>query len=163
MLEVGMILAIGGIMISIRKAEPSDIPSLATLLGMLFDQEAEFAADVELQTQGLEMIISNPSVGELLIGQRTDGSVVGMVSLLYTVSTALGGRVALLEDMVVVPEERGHGCGSLLVEAAKELALERKCKRITLLTDFDDLAAERFYQKHGFKLSPMVPLRQILK
>jgi hypothetical protein len=32
-----------------------------------------------------------------------------------------------------------------------------------LLTDFDDLAAERFYQKHGFKLSPMVPLRQILK
>ena len=104
MLEVGMILAIGGIMISIRKAEPSDIPSLATLLGMLFDQEAEFAADVELQTQGLEMIISNPSVGELLIGQRTDGSVVGMVSLLYTVSTALGGRVALLEDMVVEKE-----------------------------------------------------------
>jgi GNAT superfamily N-acetyltransferase len=50
----------------------------------------------------------------------------------------------------------------MLVGAALALAKERDCKRITLLSDFDDLAAERFYQKHGFKLSPMVPLRQIL-
>lgn len=150
-------------MITIRKAELSDIPSLATLLGLLFEQEAEFSANLERQTRGLEMILSDPATGELLVGKKPDGSVVGMVSLLYTVSTALGGRVALLEDMVVTPGERGHGCGSLLVEAAMKLARERECKRITLLTDFDDLAAEKFYQKHGFKLSPMVPLRQILE
>ena len=42
------------------------------------------------------------------------------------------------------------------------LARERECKRITLLTDFDDLASEKFYQKHGFKLSRMVPLRQLI-
>lgn len=150
-------------MTTIRKAELSDIPSLATLLGLLFEQEAEFSPNLERQTRGLEMIMSDPATGELLVGTRDDGSVVGMVSLLYTVSTALGGRVALLEDMVVTPEERGHGCGSSLVEAAILLARERECKRITLLTDFDDLAAEKFYQKHGFKLSPMVPLRQILE
>lgn len=149
-------------MISIRKAEQADIPALATLLGFLFEQEAEFTADFERQTRGLEMIVSNPAVGELLVAERPSGGVVGMVSLLYTVSTALGGKVALLEDMVVSPQERRHGCGSLLVQAAKSLAQERGCLRITLLTDFDDLAAESFYQKHGFKLSPMVPLRQLL-
>lgn len=150
-------------MISIRRGETEDVTPLAKLLGFLFEQEAEFSADFERQTRGLSMILSNPSVGELLVAEDDDGVVVGMVSLLYTVSTALGGKVALLEDMVVAPEKRGHGCGSLLVEAAKTLAKERGCLRITLLTDFDDLAAERFYQKHGFKLSPMVPLRQILE
>lgn len=150
-------------MITIRKADPSDIPSLANLLGLLFEQEKEFSADFERQKQGLEMIISNSEVGELLVAEREKGIVLGMVSLLYTVSTAIGGRVALLEDMVVTLEERGKGCGSALVEAALGLAKERDCKRITLLTDFDDLAVERFYQKHGFKLSPMVPLRQLIE
>lgn len=150
-------------MITIRKAEHSDIPSLAKLLGLLFEQEKEFSADFERQKLGLEMIISDSEVGELLVAEREKGTVLGMVSLLYTVSTAIGGRVALLEDMVVTPEERGKGCGSSLVESALELAKERDCKRITLLTDFDDLAVEKFYQKHGFKLSPMVPLRQLIE
>lgn len=161
--DVGAILAKQVLMISIRKAKHADIPSLATLLGYLFEQEKEFTPNVDKQTRGLDMIVSNASIGELLLAEREDGLVVGMVSLLYTVSTALGGKVALLEDMVVLPEERGKGHGSLLVEEAKKLAEERGCKRITLLTDFDDLAAERFYQKHGFTLSAMVPLRQILE
>jgi len=149
-------------MISIRKATIDDLPSLAKLLGFLFEQEAEFTANYNRQTKGLEMIISNPTIGELLVAEQPHSGIVGMVSLLYTVSTALGGKVALMEDMIVHPNDRGHGCGSMLVGAALELAKERDCKRITLLLDFDDLSAERFYQKHGFKLSPMVPLRQIL-
>ena len=150
-------------MVTIRKAVTEDIPSLATLLGLLFEQEKEFTVDYDRQTKGLEMIISQPEVGQLLVAERPDGEIVGMVSLLFTISTALGGKVALLEDMVVLPEERRHGYGSVLVAAALELAKEKECKRITLLTDFDDLAAERFYQKHGFSLSAMVPLRQIIE
>ena len=149
-------------MINIRKATQSDIPYLATLLGYLFEQEKEFTANLEKQTTGLEMIISDPSIGELLVAQREDEPIIGMVSLLYTVSTAMGGRVAMMEDMVIHPDYRNQGYGSVLVGAAVELAKSHDCKRITLLTDFDDLAAERFYQKHGFSLSPMVPLRQIL-
>lgn len=149
-------------MVSIRKAARSDIPSLANLLGLLFEQEKEFVPNVERQELGLEMILSEPALGEVLVAEGPSQEVVGMVSLLFTVSTALGGRVALLEDMVVKPSERGRGCGSALVEAALGLARERGCKRVTLLTDFDDLTAEKFYQKHGFKLSPMVPLRQLL-
>lgn len=150
-------------MIEIRKATQSDVPFLATLLGYLFEQEKEFTANLEKQTKGLEMIISDPAIGELLVAEREGEPIIGMVSLLYTVSTALGGRVALMEDMVIHPDYRNQGYGSVLVGAAVELAKTHDCKRITLLTDFDDLAAERFYQKHGFSLSPMVPLRQILE
>jgi N-acetylglutamate synthase-like GNAT family acetyltransferase len=150
-------------MIEIRKATQSDIPFLATLLGHLFEQEKEFTANLEKQTKGLEMIISDPAIGELIVAEREGEPIIGMVSLLYTVSTAMGGRVALMEDMVIHPDYRNQGYGSVLVGAAVELAKTHDCKRITLLTDFDDLAAERFYQKHGFSLSPMVPLRQILE
>jgi GNAT superfamily N-acetyltransferase len=88
-----------------------------------------------------------------------NGQIVGMVNLLFTISTALGERVALLEDMVVSPEVRGTGIGAKLLSEAISLARERGCKRITLLTDRSNEAAQRFYAKQGFVLSSMVPMR----
>jgi GNAT superfamily N-acetyltransferase len=145
----------------ITPANASDIPALCELLNILFAQEAEFKPDYEAQSRGLARIISNPETG-LIVVARQDSKVVGMVNLLYTVSTALGDRVALLEDMVVSPNVRGSGVGSRLLEQAIQLARLDGCKRITLLTDRANESAQRFYQKHGFGFSAMIPLRLTL-
>lgn len=142
----------------IELATVADIPELTTLLSLLFSQELEFQPDIEAQCLGLANIISNPEVGEILT-VRTHDSIVGMINLLYTVSTALGGRVALLEDMVVLPQFRGAGVGSKLLQAAIAHARVSGCKRITLLTDGDNEAAQKFYCKHGFTASKMMPFR----
>jgi GNAT superfamily N-acetyltransferase len=142
----------------IELATVADIPELTTLLNLLFSQEIEFQPDEEAQCLGLANIISNTQVGEILT-IRTHDSIVGMISLLYTVSTALGGRVALLEDMVVLPQFRGAGAGSKLLQAAIAHARVSGCKRITLLTDGDNEAAQKFYHHHGFSASKMVPFR----
>ncbi|MCF7966975.1 GNAT family N-acetyltransferase [Methylobacter sp. Wu8] len=142
----------------ITPANLSDIPALCELLELLFTQEADFKPDRDAQSRGLSRIIGNPEVG-LIVVVRQGGRVVGMANLLYTVSTALGDRVALLEDMVVSPNARGSGIGSRLLEHAIQLARLNGCKRITLLTDRDNEAAQRFYQRRGFGLSAMIPLR----
>ena len=98
----------------INPALPEDIPALCGLLAHLFQQEAEFTPDDAAQRRALAMIIDHPEVGQILVARRGD-DVVGMVNLLYTVSTALGGRVALLEDMIVAPHARGAGVGSQLL------------------------------------------------
>lgn len=64
--------------------------------------------------------------------------------------------------MVVDPVARGGGVGSLLLAAAIEHALDLGCRRITLLTDGDNVSARRFYQRQGFVHSGMVPLRLAL-
>jgi len=147
-----------GTTMEIAPANASDIPALCELLDLLFSQEADFKPDHEAQSRGLARIISSPEVG-LIVVVRQDGRVVGMVNLLYTVSTALGERVALLEDMVVSPAARGSGVGSRLLEQAIQFARLNGCKRITLLTDRANESAQRFYQKHGFGFSAMIPLR----
>ena len=144
----------------IDKASPNDIPQLCALLGILFAQEAEFEPDEAKQAAGLQQIIENPETGQILL--LRDGDMVsGMVSLLYTVSTARGGRVALLEDMVVRPELRGKGAGSMLLQSAVDHARAGGCSRITLLTDQVNEAAIRFYRRHGFEASGMLPLRLV--
>lgn len=142
-------------------ASISDIPALCELLALLFTQEADFKPDREAQRRGLTSIITNPEVGFILVA-RQHGKIVGMVNMLYTISTALGDRVALLEDMVVSPSVRGAGIGSQLLEQAIQSARLNGCKRITLLTDASNESAHRFYQKHGFTGSAMVPFRLLL-
>jgi len=142
----------------ITPANPSDIPALCDLLGILFSQEADFKPNYEAQSRGLAHIISSPEIGLILVA-RQDNQIIGMVNLLFTISTALGDRVALLEDMVVSPNARGNGVGSCLLEQAIQFARLKGCKRITLLTDSTNESAQRFYQKHGFGFSAMIPLR----
>lgn len=141
------------------EATIDDIPELCELLNYLFEQEEEFKPNTEIQSEGLRNIISNSDVGVIVIAIDSN-KVIGMVNILYTVSTALGSRVAILEDMVVSPKVRGTGVGSKLMKYSLDLAKQNGCKRITLLTDFDNDGAHRFYQQHGFVRSSMVAFRK---
>jgi len=145
----------------ITVATHDDIDDLCRLLDVLFTQEVEFTPDHVAQRRGLAMIIENPAVGQILIA-RQQGIAVGMVNLLFTVSTALGKCVALLEDMVVMPDARNSGAGSALMQKAIEIAKSAGCGRVTVLSDVDNTAAHRFYQRHHFTGSAMLPLRLML-
>ncbi|WP_211266596.1 GNAT family N-acetyltransferase [Halotalea alkalilenta] len=147
--------------IEIVPATPGMLPQLSALLGLLFAQESDFAPDPAAQLRGLEMIIDAPAFGRILVAKQGD-EVLGMVGLLFTLSTALGAKVAMLEDMVVTPAARGEGIGGRLLEAAVALAEREGCRRVTLLTDGDNLSAQRFYASHGFNASAMRPWRRLL-
>lgn len=142
----------------ITTAISSDIPQLCLLLDQLFAQETEFKPDHEAQNRGLAEIIENAEIGDIIVAHDT-GQIIGMVNLLYTVSTALGARVAILEDMVISSEYRSKGVGSKLLNYALDFAQSQGCQRITLLTDDDNIGAHRFYEQHGFERSTMVPFR----
>lgn len=146
---------------SLSLASTADIPQLATLLASLFTQEAEFVPARERQERGLAAIIGHPDIGQVLVA-RQGGECVGMVVLLYTVSTALGEPVAWLEDLVVDPAERGRGIGTALVDLALKTARKHGCRRISLLTDGDNAKAQALYRRKGFTRSGMVPFRCLL-
>jgi ribosomal protein S18 acetylase RimI-like enzyme len=148
-------------MMEIARATTDDIPQLCLLLDLLFEQEAEFTPDHERQARGLAAVMETPGAGDIFLARRA-GEVIGMVSLLYSVSTALGAPVALLEDMVIAPDERGSGTGSALITHALEYAEKKGCKRITLLTDHDNVQAQHFYSKQGFERSSMFVYRKML-
>jgi GNAT superfamily N-acetyltransferase len=148
-------------MIRIDRASADDIPQLAALLNLLFTQESEFQTNPSKQESGLRLIIEFPDVG-VLFAARDGDQIVGMVSLLFTISTAQGGPVCWLEDMVICPDRRGDGLGSHLLQHAIGYARSRGFTRITLLTDKLNHRAIRFYEKHAFEQSAMTAMRLYL-
>ena len=145
----------------IEIATTSDIPKLCTLLDYLFSQEVEFKPNHKIQSRGLKKIINNNNIGNVFVAKKNK-KIIGMVILLYTVSTALGAQVALLEDMVVSPNERDLGIGSMLLDHVIKYASKKGCKRITLLTDKTNIRAQKFYKQHKFNRSSMIPFRMII-
>ena len=147
--------------IIIREADSGDIDNICRLLAVLFEQEAEFEPDFVKQKRGVSEIVSDPHKGVILIMEES-GCIVGCVSLLFLVSTALGGKAAILEDMVIEPEARGRGLGSQLLKKAIYCANELGCLRITVLTDKGNKVSRKLYENFGFKQSPMTIMRLLL-
>ncbi len=147
--------------IAIEQATIEDLPQLTDLLTDLFTMESDFQPDRSKQMRGLRLILEQPSRGRIFV-VRQNGSILAMINLLITISTAEGGFVVLLEDMIVHREHRHHGYGDQLLQYAIRYAQEKDFLRITLLTDRLNDDAQLFFKKHGFVESKMIPLRLVI-
>lgn len=147
--------------ISIDFATPEDLPHLADLLAELFALESDFEPDRDKQLRGLRTILDSPELGRLFV-LRVDGQVAGMANALLTISTAEGGLVLLLEDVIVGRAHRGQGLGRRLVEHVLDWARQQGYVRVTLLADRENINALVFYRKLGFSDSRMTVLRYSL-
>lgn len=144
----------------IEPATIEDLPQLVELLVALFSEEADFDPNKTKQEHGLRMILEQPSRGRIFV-LRTDHQVIGMVNLLFTISTAEGGLVVLMEDVIVHPQHRRQGYGSLLLKHAIHFARDKHFRRITLLTDRISAQSQAFFANHGFAFSSMIPMRLV--
>jgi len=142
----------------IEPATLDDLPQLADLLYDLFSHEADFIPNKEKQMRGLRLILEQPNRGRIFV-MRGGERIIGMINLLITISTAEGGFVLILEDLVVHSDHRGQGYGGRLLEHALGYARSKDFLRITLLTDKLEESARSFYERHGFRQSGMVPMR----
>jgi len=145
----------------VEQATIEDLPQLTDLLHDLFTMEADFKPDRTKQMRGLQLILEQPNRGRIFV-LRHNGMILGMINLLFTISTAEGGFVVLLEDVIVHREHRGQGIGGKLIKHAVDYAKQKNFLRITLLTDRLNDDSQRFFKQQGFSKSTMIPMRLLL-
>ena len=145
----------------IEQATLEDLPQLTDLLYDLFTQEGDFVPNRAKQMRGLRLILEQPSRGRIFV-LRQNGTILGMINLLFTISTAEGGFVIMLEDVIVHRAHRGKGFGDKLLQHSIAYAKKKNFLRITLLADRLNDQGQHFFKEYGFFESKMIPLRLIL-
>lgn len=150
-------------MISIRTAQTDDVPQLVAFLKTLFAIEADFDFDRDKQTRGLQLLLKNDQACILVAESSDDKKLRGMCSIQMLISTAEGGSVGLLEDLVVTADFRNQGVGAKLLAEAVCWAERRGLKRLQLLADKENSLALAFYEKQGWQSTQLVCLKRALK
>ena len=76
---------------------------------------------------------------------------VGFTQLYPTFSSIYMKRAWILNDLYVDSNARKQGIGDMLLQKAKEYAIETGAKSISLSTAPDNDSAQRLYEKNGYK------------
>jgi GNAT superfamily N-acetyltransferase len=146
----------------VEMATLDDLAALTELVMDLFSISGDFKPERSIQERGLRLILEQPSRGRIAV-LRNDDQIFGMVNMLFTISTARGGFVILLEDVVIHPHHRGQGYGSMLLDYVADFAKQKKFLRITILTDKISAESQEFFRKQGFEYSNMIPMRRLIE
>jgi ribosomal protein S18 acetylase RimI-like enzyme len=91
--------------------------------------------------------------GHLFVADR-DGRAVGYLMLTISDGPAtweVGDRVAEIETMAVLPDERSSGVGSLLMDAALAAADAAGIDAVAVGVVHSNVGAIRFYERAGFE------------
>lgn len=145
-------------MVTIREATTGDINAMSGLLNELFSIESDFTPDIRRQRQGLADLMQHREATLLVATVGND--IVGMCSLQPLTSTAEGGRVGLVEDLVVAANYRNTGVGRKLLRQIETIAEKQGMSRLQLLADRNNEAAEVFYDHLGWRRTNMIAYRK---
>ncbi len=132
----------------LRSATRDDVPVIAELIRGLarFEKlEQEVVMTEELLASGL---FGERPYAEVVLAED-DGRPVGFALFFHNFSTFLGRPGIYLEDLFVLPGQRGSGIGRMLLAHLARLAVERGCGRLEWAVLDWNRDAIKFYERLG--------------
>jgi len=145
----------------IRPAKTADIPRMCGLLSELFAIESDFSPDSHKQATGLSLLLADRSGLSAVLVAEKGVEIVGMCSVQTVISTAEGGPVGLLEDLIVKEDCRGNGIGTRLLSEIFRWCDTENISRLQLLRDSDNELALKFYACNGLSSTRLVCMRKM--
>lgn len=123
---------------AVRRATVADLPALVQL------ERATFEHDRLSERQWHRHLQSDSAV--VLVAVR--GRALAGAAVLFFRS---GSQVARLYSIATAASARGEGIGAQLLGACERVACRHRCDRLRLEVRQDNLAAQRLYERHGYR------------
>jgi GNAT superfamily N-acetyltransferase len=137
--------------LSIRRGTLRDVPVILRLIRGLAEYERLAHEAVATASQIRRHGFGRRRYFETIICRR-GREPIGFALFFFTFSTFLGRPTLYLEDLFVVPAERGHGAGRALLGELARIAKRRGCGRMEWAVLDWNAPSIRFYEKLGAKL-----------
>jgi ribosomal protein S18 acetylase RimI-like enzyme len=130
----------------VRRATPGGAATVARLLHDFNTEFDEPTPTVEVLTERVRELIAGGVIVVLLAGDGADG----LAQFRFLRSVWSEGLDLYLEELYVVPAQRGKGIGRALLEATLATGREAGATHIDLNTGESDTAARALYESVGF-------------
>ena len=129
-------------MLKLRQYRPDDFASLLAI------DQACFVEGIAYSAREMRHFLAQPAAVKI-IGEQA-GEIKGFIiadRFRLRRSEQAMGQIITID---VLPDARRSGLGSRLLDAAEEELKQKGCTYVSLETAVDNVAAMRFYSKHGY-------------
>lgn len=135
-------------MVEIRRARQSDVSELVNLVLQYIDFYERSRPEFRRVRELVQRLLEDPSVGRQFVAYG-DGRMLGFATLYFTFSTLRARKVAILNDLYVVPGSRREGVGTRLLEGCLTFVRKNGYAHMEWVTSPDNSGAQALYEKIG--------------
>ena len=133
----------------ITRVGEADLAELLPLLRGYCDFYEVAPPDEALLAVSRALIADPEREGLQLIARVPDGTAVGFATVYWTWQTLNAARLAVMNDLFIVPEARGSGLADRLIAACRERAAEHGAGELAWQTAKDNHRAQAVYERVG--------------
>lgn len=102
-------------------------------------------------------VLENPDLGDVWVVESQN--LLGYLVLSWGWGIESGGKEALIDELFVLPEYRGQGLATAMLEVAVDRAFELGTKAIFLETEADNPQSRSLYTRLGFQTESSIWMR----
>ena len=134
------------------RIERANLEDQDTVVDLLFRQFQEHAIETsqERLAWAVGQVLCNENHGFFLLAKVGDLAL-GVANIAFAWTLEHGGKSAWLDELYMLPEYRGRGIGTALLEEAIAQAHDAGCAAVDLEVDENHHKAENLYQREGFE------------
>lgn len=118
---------------------------LFNLYRMFYNQESDIEGALAYIKERIE------DADSVIFIVKDNEKFLGFTQLYPTFSSISMKRAWILNDLYVDTEARKQGVGEMLLNKAKDFAIETGAKSLSLSTAPDNFSAQRLYEKNGYE------------
>ena len=130
-----------------------DLGDLLPLMRAYCDFYEVTPSDEDLLALSRSLIGDPERDGIQLIARGPDGAALGFATVFWTWSTTHAARIAIMNDLFVVPAARGARLGEALIAACADRCRARGVTSLTWQTAVDNTRAQALYDRIGARRS----------
>ena len=136
-------------MTAIRAATPADLALLLPMVRDLHEHEGIRGSLADVRN-ALGRLLAEPHRGRVLLAGDA-GFATGYVAVCFGYSIEFHGVDAFVDELYVLPTERGKGVGQALLAAAEETCRAEGVVALHLEVDHANPRAHDLYQRRGYQ------------
>ncbi|AUB56538.1 GNAT family N-acetyltransferase [Methanobacterium subterraneum] len=131
-----------------RLIKESELEQLLSLYEYLIPEDPKLEIDSTLKKHW-DDILSDPSLFYVVVEE--DGKLVSSCNITIIKNLTREAKpYGLIENVIIHPDYRNKGYGTLVLEKALEIAGNMNCYKVMLMTSRKDEKTFHFYEKSGF-------------
>lgn len=147
--------------INFRVAAITDIAILLELV-QEFHQEEQLPFDKTVDCEIIANFLADKKLGQLWLIQLKD-EVIGYILVTFGYSLEFQGRDAFIDEFYLRPSYRRQGIGTKTLAFAEDACRILDIQALHLEADFNNLDAQRLYDKNGYQRHERVLMTKLLK